>query len=166
MRFCRHVPGPPLGLFVEFFWYYDSWNPDHARENCLPDGSFELIINLQEQPRKLFDREDGSRYRAFRRAWLSGTHSGYIVIDTVSASSMMGVHFKPGVASAFMRLPANELRDQVVELDLVWGRTAWEWRGPVLGGRRPSAKIPGLGRVLLGRLPTSGPGSCPRQPGC
>src|SRR5260221_8838468 len=77
MRFCRHVPGLPLGLFVEFFWYYDSWYPDHAMENCLPDGSFELIINLQEQPRKLFDRENSSRHRAFRRAWLSGTHSGY-----------------------------------------------------------------------------------------
>src|SRR6267378_1293981 len=96
MRFCRHVPGLPLRLFVEFFWCYDSWYPDHAMENCLPDGSFELIINLQEQPRKLFDREDISRHRAFRRAWLPGTHSGYIVIDALPASSMMGVHFKPG----------------------------------------------------------------------
>jgi len=163
MRFCRHVPRLPLGLFVEFFWYYDSWYPDHAMENCLPDGSFELIINLQEQTRKLFDREDSSRYRAFRRAWLSGTHSGYIVIDALPASSMMGVHFKPGGASAFMHLPASELRDQVVELDLLWGRTAWDWRDRLLAAPNPAAKFRVLEQFLLDRLLTSGPASDRRK---
>ena len=151
------MPGPPLGSFVEFFWYYDSWYPDHAMEKCLPDGSFELIINLQEQPRKLFEREDSSRHRAFHRAWLSGTHSGYIVIDALPASSMMGVHFKPGGASAFMRLPASELRDQVVELDLLWGRTARDWRDRLLAAPNPAAKFRVLEQFLLERLRTSAP---------
>ncbi len=156
MRFCRHVPRAPVGLFVEFFWYYDSWYPDHVMENCLPDGSFELIINLQEQPRKLFEREDSSRYREFRRAWLSGTHSGYIVIDALPASSMMGVHFKPGGASAFLDLPASELRDQVVELDLLWGCTAWDWRDRLLAAPSPAGKFRVLEQFLLDRLRTSG----------
>jgi AraC-like DNA-binding protein len=152
MRFCRHFPSPPVGLFVDFFWYYDSCFPDHAVENCLPDGAFELIINLQEQPRKLFDREDYGRYRTFRRAWLSGTHSGYIVIDAQPASSMMGVHFKPGGASAFVPLPAGELRDQVVDLDHVWGTAAWDWRERLLAAPHPSAKFRLLEQFLLERL--------------
>jgi AraC-like DNA-binding protein len=121
-------------------------------ENCLPDGSFELIINLHQEHRKLFDREDNARYRTFRRAWLSGTHSGFIVIDALPASSMMGVHFKPGGASAFLSLPASELRDQVVELDLVWGRAAWDWRDRMLAAPDPEAKFRVLEQLLLERL--------------
>jgi hypothetical protein len=30
---------------------------------------------------------------------------------------MIGVHFKPGGATAFLDLPADEFRNQVVELD-------------------------------------------------
>ncbi len=36
---------------------------------------------------------------------------------------MIGVHFKPGGAAAFLGMPADELAGQVVELDAVWGST-------------------------------------------
>jgi AraC-like DNA-binding protein len=152
MRFFRHVPGPPVGQFVEFLWYYDSCFPDHTMENCLPDGSFELVINLQEEPRKLFDRQDHARYRTFRRAWLSGTQSSYIVIDALPASSMMGAHFKPGGASVFMPLPAGELRDHVVEMDCIWGHDIWGWREQLLAAPSPAAKFRLLELQLLARL--------------
>ena len=91
MIFRQHIPGPPLAEYVAWFWFYADWVPDHSREHVLPDGTFELIINLQEQPRKLFDREDAARYTSFRRGWLSGAHSEYLVIDALPASSMMAI---------------------------------------------------------------------------
>ena len=54
MSIYLHIPAPPLNQYVDFCWYYVDLSPDHDSEHVLPDGTFELIINLQEIPRKLF----------------------------------------------------------------------------------------------------------------
>ena len=152
MIFCRHIPGEPLAHFVDWFWFYEDCYPSHRREHVLPDGTFELVIDLREEPRKLFDRENGNRYTSFRRGWLSGAHSAYIIIDAMPGSSMMGVHFKAGGAAAFLGLSAAELRDQVVELEAIWGGCAWKWRERLLAAIGPQAKFRLLEQFLLGLL--------------
>ena len=99
---------------------YVDLSPDHDREHVLPDGTFELIVNLQEIPRKLFHGANSAAYDAFERGWISGAHSKFLVIDALPRSSMIGVHFKPGGAAAFLGVPGDELAGQVVELDAVW----------------------------------------------
>src|SRR3954470_2669623 len=121
MTFRQHFPGPPLAEHIAWFWYYDNLETDHSREHVLPDGSFELIINLDDVPRKLFDRENSNSYQSFRRGWLSGAQSKYLVIDALPGASMIGLHFRPGGVAPFLRPPADELRDSVVELDGLWG---------------------------------------------
>jgi AraC-like DNA-binding protein len=152
MSIYQHVPGPPLAQHIDRLWYYVDFQPDHDREHVLPDGTFELLINLQETPRKLFDREDPTRHDSFKRAWFSGTHAGYLVIDALPCSSMMGAHFKPGGAAPFLGLPANELSDQVVELDALWAAQAGEWRERLLAATGPHAKFKVFEQLLLGRL--------------
>jgi AraC-like DNA-binding protein len=152
MSIYRHIPTPPLNQYVDFFWYYADLSPDHDREHVLPDGTFELIINLQETPRKLYHRADSTGYDAFKRGWISGAHSKFLVIDALPRSSMIGVHFKPGGAAAFLGLPADELAGQVVELNAVWGRTVWDWRDQLLAACTAASKFAILERLLIGRL--------------
>jgi len=152
MIFRRHIPAEPLARFIEFFWFYEDLYPNHSREHVLPDGTFELIIDLRETPRKLFDREDWNRFTPFRRGWLSGAHSEYIIIDALPASSMIGAHFRPGGAAAVLGLPANEMCDQVVELDAFWGDDAWDLREQLLAARGSDAKFHLLEKFLLSRL--------------
>src|SRR5260370_23329202 len=152
MSIYRHVPAPPLNRYVDFFWYYVDLSPDHDREHVLPDGTFELIINLQETPRKLFHRADSTEHDAFKRGWISGAHSKFLVIDALPRSSMIGVHFKPGGASAFLGLPAGELAGQLVELDALWGRTGWDSRDQLLATRTAASKFGILERLLSERL--------------
>src|ERR1700680_1559745 len=99
MSIYRHIPTPPLNQHVDFFWYYVDFLPDHDREHVLPDGTFELIINLQDVPRKLFHRADTSTWEVFKRGWISGAQWKFLTIDALPLSSMIGVHFKPGGAS-------------------------------------------------------------------
>lgn len=152
MGIYRHIPAPPLNQFVELFWYYVDFVPDHDREHVLPDGTFELIINLQETPRKLFHRIDSNRHDAFKRAWISGAHSKFLIIDALPQSSMIGVHFRPGGAAAFLGLPANELSGRVAELDAIWGNAVWAWRDQLLASKTSAEKFVVLERLLLQRL--------------
>jgi AraC-like DNA-binding protein len=152
MSIYRHSPAPLLNQHVDFFWYYVDFTPDHDREHVLPDGTFELIINLQETPRKLFHDAGANGYDAFKRGWISGAHSKFLVIDALPQSSMIGVHFKPGGAAAFLGIPAEELAGRVIELDLVWGSAIWDWRDQLLAACTPGAKFGILERLLTQRL--------------
>lgn len=152
MIFCRHTPAEPLARYVDWFWFYEDLFPAHRREHVLPDGRFELIIDLRDEPRRLFDREKEGSATIFRHGWLSGAHSKYIIIDALPGSSMIGVHFKPGGAAAIVGLPADELRDQVVELEGIWSTRAAELREQLLDARGARAKFQVLERFLLGEL--------------
>lgn len=121
MTFETYVPAPPLDQFVQFLWFYDGFMPDHTREKLLPDASMELIIDLREHPKKLYDANHPARFTEFRHAWLSGMHTGFIVIDA-SPGSMMGAHFRPGGAWPFFSTPLSEFTDKVVPFDCVVGR--------------------------------------------
>ncbi len=96
MRYCQHIPAGPLSAFVDWFWLFEGLDLPHQRERVLPDGSMELVINLDESRRKLFDRDHPGRFQTFHRAWVSGARSDHVVIDVLPQSSMIGVHFKPG----------------------------------------------------------------------
>ena len=152
MSIYRHIPAPPLSQYVDFFWYYVDLSPDHDREHVLPDGTFELIVNLQEIPRKLFHGVNSATYAAFERGWISGAHSKFLVIDALPRSSMIGVHFKPSGAAAFLGVPGGELAGQVVELDAVWGGTVWDCRDQLLAAPTPGSKFGILERLLSQRL--------------
>jgi hypothetical protein len=152
----RHIPGFPLNQFVDFLWCYVDFFPDHDREHVLPDGTFELIINLQDTPRRLFKHGDAHRHSSFKRGWFSGAHSKYIVIDALQKSSMIGAHFKPGGAAQFLGLPAGELTDSVIELDTVWGNDVWGWRDRLLACANPTAKFRVFEELLTRKLDRAG----------
>ncbi len=157
MFYAVHVPGPPLRAHVERLWYYAGLEVDHPRERVLPEGTVEWIINLQDAPRYLFDDERGVRGTAFRRGWISGPQSRYLVIDALRGASMIGVHFHPGGAAAFLGLPAHEVADRVVEMDAIWGLEAVELREVLLEAPSAAAKFAALEAFLMNRWRPSAP---------
>ena len=92
-----------------------------------------------------------NRARCYRRSWLSGPHSEFIVIDTAPNASMIGVHLRPGGASAFFGLPLCELRNSVVELDTFWNCEAQNLRDQLLEAPGQAAKFRILENALLAR---------------
>jgi AraC-like DNA-binding protein len=157
MIFATHVPGPPLAEFVERLWFYDDLIAPHPRERVLPDGTFELIINLADQPRKVFPRDALRAPQEYRRSWISGAHSEFIVIDVIARAALMGAHFHPGGASQVLGFPADELRDRVVELEDLWGSDARYLREALLEATAPQAKFQILERHLTRRMRSRGP---------
>lgn len=150
MLFLTHIPQPPLNNFVELFWFYDGYPArSHKKERLMPDGSVELVINLKENEARIYDRDDLARCERLPGAILAGPHSRFFVIDTAQQDSVMGIHFKPGGAFPFFKLPADELHNLHVSLEDLWGIEARLLRERLLEAPTPQQKFQVIEDCLL-----------------
>lgn len=149
MLYRTYIPPPPLSQFVDKFWFYSGDEPVHRMERVLPDGTTELVINLDEYPRKRFHSADPRRFETFRRAWISGMHPAFILIDVLPRATMMGAHFRPGGLACFVPMPTDQLSGQIVELDALWGRDAFELRDSLLEAQNLQTRFRLLEAYLL-----------------
>jgi AraC-like DNA-binding protein len=120
---------------VEALWYYDGYVTAQHKERVLPDGRFQLIVDLTEGP-----------------GVVTGIRSHYIVIDAADIHSVMGVVFWPGGARAFFDAPADEFGNQVVTLDLVWGSGVGRLRDRLREATCPAERFGVLEAALQRRL--------------
>jgi AraC-like DNA-binding protein len=152
VQYLTHIPHPPLSNFVELFWFYDGYFPgSHKKERLMPDGSVELVINLKEDEARIYDRENLDKCERLPGTVLCGPHSSFFVIDTAQQDSVMGVHFKPGGAFPFFKMPAAELHNLHVSLEDLWGHEAGLLRQRLLEARTPEKKFQVLEECLLAR---------------
>lgn len=124
-------PSAPLSPFIEFFFYYEGYHATHLMDKLLPDGSMDLLIDLTDTPKKLFNDETGQSYSTLKKSWISGMKTEFILIDS-SVTHIMGVHFRPGGAYPFMKGPVDELNNLTIELDTIWGHDATTLREAIL----------------------------------
>lgn len=156
MGFQRRAPARPLAPFVELLWCYESGPTPHARERLLPTGTVELVVNLAEDETRVYEGEEGERCLRLAGASVAGPHGRAFIIDTAEQQCVAGVHFRPGGAFPFLGLPADELRDQHVSLEDLWGRAgAAELRERLLAAPTPERRLDLLEAALLARLGSS-----------
>ena len=152
MQLVHRTPTAPLSSFVQTIWGFEGLAQAHRLERLLPDGSLALVINLQENRSRIYDREDTGRFETFSGCIVSGPQSRFCVIDTDGQCSTVGIHFRPGGAVPFLGLPADELCDRHVSLDGLWGSMAAELRERVLEAASPAEKLRVVEQVLLQRV--------------
>jgi AraC-like DNA-binding protein len=104
-------PSQALASHVEKFWYCAGHKVKHSKERILPSGKFQIIFDLRHSS-------------SATHPLVVGMQTKHSVIDTHGLQSIIGILFRPGGAHPFLKMPADEFRDQVVPLDLVWGSTA------------------------------------------
>ena len=133
-----YVPGRPLSDHVEMFWGYEAYGAGHARERVLPTATSEIVVVLSD------DRLGPVA---------CGAHSESFVIETATRPTLFGVHFRPGGAVPFLKMPADELGNVRVPLDTLWGRTAAsELKERLLEARTWPARFRVAEAMLLAQL--------------
>jgi AraC-like DNA-binding protein len=152
MEHYLYKPPPPLDRFVEVIWVSEGDPRPHPRERLLPDGSAELVVNLHEERIPLYQGENGERCQVFRGSVICGPHSQFFAIDTTAHLNVAGVHFKPGGAYPFLKLPSGAIHNLHVGLDTLWGARAGEMRERLLASKTPQTKCRVLEEVLLAEL--------------
>src|SRR5262249_31606422 len=135
-----YIPRSPLANFVDFFWYYEGLEFPHERDRVLPDGSMQLIINLDEDRLRIYEAADTGTFETTDGSLVCGARSEFTVIDA-SHRSIIGVAFKPGGAFPFFRLPASQLRNRVAPLAEFWNSGASLLREQLLEAVTPEARF-------------------------
>ena len=144
-------PSPALARFVSSLNYIESDIPT-TLERILPVGRIHLMVNLCEDEFRTYGGPDCATVHRTHGAVLDGPHSQPIVIDTKLQRCLVIVNFKLGGALPFFTSPLSETRDQLVELDQLWGRDGGVLRERLLDARTPEAKLQILETVLLDHL--------------
>ncbi|HEY6555913.1 MAG TPA: AraC family transcriptional regulator [Polyangiaceae bacterium] len=146
-----HTPVAPLSTFVSKLWSLSD-APSHARERIVPSGTFELVINLDEDEFRIYDSTGSEHVRRFSGAMLSGAYRRFFVIDTREHASVMGVHFRPGGALPFLGHPPGLFPDSHIDLETLWGTHAGELRERLCSAPTLALRFQILEAALLGRL--------------
>jgi AraC-like DNA-binding protein len=146
-----HTPAAPLSAFVSNLWSLSD-APSHARERIVPSGTFELVINLNEDEFRIYESTETERVRRFSGAMVSGAYGSSFVIDTREHASVIGVHFKPGGALPFLGHPPGMFGDSHIDLETLWGARAIELRDRLCSAPTSALRFQILEGALLAWL--------------
>lgn len=128
-----YFPSFPLSQFVELFIYFDGIQNAHTVDRFLPNGDVEILIDFHDGPQYIYDNNSLKEIQACHHVWTSGVRTEPITIPSGTNASMMVVAFKKGMAAPFFPFPMNEIKDSVVDADLVWGNDFADIRERMLG---------------------------------
>src|SRR5262245_1256313 len=145
MQHVSIAPTPPLAEFIERFWYFSD-APAHQKVRIVPNGTMELVFNLGEDELGIYDTEQPGSYKSFSGAFFSGAYARPLFVDT--RDHVVGVHFKPGGAFRLLGIPASELTNTHMDLEILWGRAAHDLREQLCTAASPAQRF----RVLESAL--------------
>jgi len=91
------------------------------------------------------------------RLHVAGPDTGPVLAALDPGSRVVGIRFRPGLAPTMLGVPAAELIDDRVDLDLLWGRAAEHLTERLSEAGGPGAAMTVLERELVERLPASIP---------
>ncbi len=142
MIFQTHIPKSPLNQFVDCFIYHEAFDPPHSVDRFLPDGNVEIIIDLDDRPKFIYDNESLREIQSCRRVWASGVRTEPISIHSGKDSNgMFIIAFKRGMAYPFFPFPMNEISRSVVDADLIWGNDFADLRERILANKADAKKF-------------------------
>lgn len=142
--YSEWTPSAPLGALVECFWTTRARATPGAVQRVVPDGCMDI----------LFSFGDAVAERPAPRSTVVGTMMRARSFVLRGQVDLFGVRFRPGVATALLRIPGHEVTDRAVSLADLWHDAAEiEER---LFASDSAARVRLMEAVLLRRLAGTG----------
>lgn len=114
-----YIPVYPLNQFIDNFFYYSGFHPEHSVDRFLPDGEVQIIFDLTDEPKFIYDNYTLEEIQSCRKAWFSGFRTEPITIPSGRESEMLIVQFKKGKVFPFLKEPMHFLTNIVLDAELV-----------------------------------------------
>jgi AraC-like DNA-binding protein len=143
-------PGPPLNGLVTAITYRAGEQPRTSVEKILPGPETGLWVNLNRDAFRSFG--DAGQVHQVPGAMISGPGGRATVIEFEQGHAHVAVTFALGAGPAFLAPPVDVLRDDLVPLEVVWGRSGACLRERLLSASGPAAALCVMEEFLLRRL--------------
>ncbi len=157
-------PAPPLAGLVRAIVYRSGEQPQTAIEKILPGPETGLWVNLNRDEFRSFD--DAGRVSRVSGAMLAGPTSRASVIEFEEGHAHVCVMFALGAASCFLGAPSSAsclapslapvpltlMRDDLVPLESLWGRSGASLRERLLSAGTPGDVLAVMESVLLSQM--------------
>ena len=141
-----------LRPFVSFVGLYRSDGPDRL-ERKIPTGAGASIeVNLAEDEIRIYRGSKLDRLTRYRGAVMGGAETLPFGIDAAETRYCAIIAFRASGLPPFVDLATDELTDQVIDLETVWGRDGSTLRDRLLCAVNDEARLDVLEAVLLARL--------------
>ena len=145
-------PGGFLADYVDCFWMLQA--PAHLlpeQERQPADGHVEVVFHFAGAYTHA-PVDERREIPAIQKSALLGPRSRGYVIEPVGNISSVMIRFRPGGLSPFLPFPLDELVDQAVELDRLWGQAARTWEEQVFNAPSLEQCQNLLTRILLSQF--------------
>ncbi len=124
------------------FWDFAAAGETKSqRERVLPTGTVELVIRLSKNENKIFNSAESRQPNTFSGSVVTGPQAKYFVLDKGQQDTLIGVHFRPGGAFPFFKVPLAEIQDRHLSLEDLWGPRATELRERLLEAKDADARF-------------------------
>lgn len=114
MVFKQKIPEAELAEYVLSIVYYKDFKVEHTMDKFLPDGTTNLVINLYDEPRYIYDNSTLNKKQECKECWFSGMQTEYLTISSDNESEMLVVSFKAGGSFPFIDQNLYQFINKVV----------------------------------------------------
>lgn len=143
-------PSPPLAALVDYFWATTGYAATTPRERVLPNGNLSIVFHLGAEPVRV-SNASSEALSTIDSAVLCGARTSPLLLDTTALGATVGVAFKAGGVRPFLGVRADEVSEQALALDLLWGSSVRTLRAQLIEEPTPLGRVQLLQHYLLQR---------------
>lgn len=122
MVYKTHTPSGFLSKYLKEIVYIKDYYPEHFMDKYLPDGTINIVFELSNTSKYIYDNFSNEEKQKCSQVWFSGVLKEYITISS-HAEEMIVVVFHPGACYPLTHNNANLFTDKVVSAVDVFGMT-------------------------------------------
>ncbi len=141
MVFKHHIPEGQLASTLHAITYFKHYMPPHEKERLVPDQFINVIIELDEKERYVYNNQTLRPKITCKNSWVSGIRKEFITISALPDSELFVFTFKPGGAFPFIQQSVENLSDKILTGVEVFGEPIEELRNDLLACGDSEEKI-------------------------
>ncbi|QNJ98760.1 helix-turn-helix domain-containing protein [Constantimarinum furrinae] len=146
-----HILTAKLSRYMDAMLYHKDYSPTHTMDKYLPDGTTNIIFELTDTPKYIFDNHTKKPKQKCTHVWFSGVLTDYITISA-SSEEMIVLVFKPGAAYPLIRESVHRFSNKVVSASEIFGPSIMELYSEIKRATTPDQKFRLIEAWLLTRF--------------
>ena len=149
LSYTQYKPSNTLVNYIECYWICRApLMTMSPLERLIPGGRIEMILNFGN-PMQFLMPDNLSDGEPFTHAHIMGQRSHSYHAKQNGDTNLKGVRFKPGGISAFTKLPAADLLNQLIPAEYVLGIALKNWKDRLREKKNDGERIYLLDQLII-----------------